>query len=274
MPTLAACRRHAAADPWPTPAPSRHYVLAVDLGTGGPKVAVDLGHGAHRGPRVRAGRRRSGRRRRRRAAPRGLVGCHRRRRPAGPSPRAASVPRAIVGVGCTAQWSGTVAVGADGAAIGPAIIWMDSRGANAVQARGARVRSTCRATRRRKADPVGPAHRRHPEPLGQGPGGAHPLPARRASRGLRGHRRLPRAGGLPQSAPDRVWPGPPTTPSRCTGSPTTATSTPSPTTTACSAWPGSSAARLPELVPTGQHPRGLSDRRGGRARPPGRARRS
>ena len=39
----------------------------------------------------------------------------------------------MIGVGCTAQWSGTVAVGADGVAIGPSIIWMDSRGASAVR---------------------------------------------------------------------------------------------------------------------------------------------
>ena len=42
-------------------------------------------------------------------------------------------PGAIVGVGCTAQWSGTVAVDAEGAAIGPSIIWLDSRGATAVR---------------------------------------------------------------------------------------------------------------------------------------------
>ena len=39
----------------------------------------------------------------------------------------------MVGVGCTSQWSGTVAVDDDGQAIGPAIIWMDSRGARAVR---------------------------------------------------------------------------------------------------------------------------------------------
>ncbi len=42
-------------------------------------------------------------------------------------------PESIVGVGCTAQWSGTVAVDPEGAAIGPSIIWMDSRGATAVR---------------------------------------------------------------------------------------------------------------------------------------------
>ena len=45
----------------------------------------------------------------------------------------------IVGLGCTAQWSGTVAVGEDGTALRPAVIWMDSRGSTAMreQARGA-----------------------------------------------------------------------------------------------------------------------------------------
>jgi hypothetical protein len=32
-------------------------------------------------------------------------------------------------IGVTAQWSGTVAVGGDGAPLHPALIWMDSRGA-------------------------------------------------------------------------------------------------------------------------------------------------
>ncbi|MDQ3264619.1 MAG: FGGY-family carbohydrate kinase [Myxococcota bacterium] len=39
----------------------------------------------------------------------------------------------VVGVGCTAQWSGTVAVDAQGQVIGNAIIWMDSRGAPLVR---------------------------------------------------------------------------------------------------------------------------------------------
>ncbi len=42
-------------------------------------------------------------------------------------------PRDIVGIGCTAQWSGTVPVDDAGVAIGPAISWMDSRGARAVR---------------------------------------------------------------------------------------------------------------------------------------------
>ena len=42
-------------------------------------------------------------------------------------------PADIVGIGCTAQWSGTVPVDDTGTAIGPAISWMDSRGARAVR---------------------------------------------------------------------------------------------------------------------------------------------
>lgn len=38
-------------------------------------------------------------------------------------------PEAILGVSCTAQWSGTVAVGANGEPLGNALIWLDSRGA-------------------------------------------------------------------------------------------------------------------------------------------------
>jgi xylulokinase len=37
--------------------------------------------------------------------------------------------RKVIAVGVTAQWSGTVAVGADGEPLHPALIWMDSRGA-------------------------------------------------------------------------------------------------------------------------------------------------
>jgi xylulokinase len=116
----------------PDAGPERTFVLAVDLGTGGPKVAV-----------LSAG---------------GRIAAHAFE----PVPIALSADggaeqtpqdwwdaivtaarsaladsgvssESIVGVGCTAQWSGTVAVGAEGAAIGPSIIWLDSRGAAAVR---------------------------------------------------------------------------------------------------------------------------------------------
>ena len=109
------------------------YVLAVDLGTGGPKVAVLVGHRPHRGPRLRGGGHRPDRRRRRRAVAPGLVGRHRRRSARRALADSGVAPERVVGVGCTSQWSGTVAVDDAGEAIGPAIIWMDSRGARAVR---------------------------------------------------------------------------------------------------------------------------------------------
>ena len=107
-------------------------VLAVDLGTGGPKAALltSTGHlaahafepvgisllpdgGAEQDPdewwyAVAA------------AARRALAD-------------AGVTPEQVVGVGCTAQWSGTVAVDGAGRAIGPAVSWMDSRGSGAVR---------------------------------------------------------------------------------------------------------------------------------------------
>ncbi len=47
--------------------------------------------------------------------------------------RGAVAPEDVLGIGCTAQWSGTVAVDAAGHALRPAVIWMDSRGARLVK---------------------------------------------------------------------------------------------------------------------------------------------
>jgi xylulokinase len=108
------------------------YVLAVDLGTGGPKVAIISAQGriaAHAFEKVALTLGDDG------AAEQmpqdwwdAIVTSARRAMAESGVP-----PDKIVGLGCTAQWSGTVPVGADGRAIGPAIIWMDSRGANAVK---------------------------------------------------------------------------------------------------------------------------------------------
>ncbi|MDA8344640.1 MAG: FGGY-family carbohydrate kinase [Thermaerobacter sp.] len=46
----------------------------------------------------------------------------------------AAAPGDVKGIGCTAQWSGTVPVDNRGRALSPAIIWMDARGARHVQA--------------------------------------------------------------------------------------------------------------------------------------------
>jgi xylulokinase len=109
------------------------YLLAIDLGTSGPKVALftadcqvvvgseveptslhlEPGGGAEQDPEDwwRAVC----------AASRRLLGRH---------PEEA---RRIAAVGCTAQWSGTVPVDASGRAISNAIIWMDSRGGKHVR---------------------------------------------------------------------------------------------------------------------------------------------
>jgi len=107
------------------------HVLAVDLGTGGPKVALvstagrvaasafepvatDLlpGGGAEQDPAAWWA---------------AVTGAARRVLAEGGVPA-----EQVVGVGCTAQWSGTVAVDEDGTPLRPAVIWMDSRGAEAI----------------------------------------------------------------------------------------------------------------------------------------------
>jgi xylulokinase len=110
------------------------YVLAVDLGTGGPKAAVVSATG--------------------RIAAHAFVGVGMHLTEDGGAEQSPETwwgavvsavrrvlgesgvrPEQVVGIGCTAQWSGTVPVDDTGAAIGPAIIWLDSRGAAAVRER-------------------------------------------------------------------------------------------------------------------------------------------
>jgi xylulokinase len=112
--------------------PEETYVLAVDLGTGGPKVAVVCATGrivAHAFEKVGMELTGDGGAEQ---TPQdwwnAIVAST--RRAVGDSGVA---PERIVGVGCTAQWSGTVPIGCDGRAVGPCIIWLDSRGANAVK---------------------------------------------------------------------------------------------------------------------------------------------
>jgi xylulokinase len=115
----------------PAPDPDRTCVLAIDLGTGGPKVAIIARTGrivAHAFEKVPIVLGADG------AAEQmpqdwwAAITTAARRAVAD----SGVDPADIVGVGCTAQWSGTVAVDGDGNAIGPSIIWLDSRGANAV----------------------------------------------------------------------------------------------------------------------------------------------
>jgi xylulokinase len=112
--------------------PEGSYVLAVDLGTGGPKVAVISATGriaAHAFESVPISLGADGAAEQAPGDWWNAITCATRRA----LDESGVAPDGIVGVGCTAQWSGTVAVGADGDAIGPSIIWLDSRGANAVR---------------------------------------------------------------------------------------------------------------------------------------------
>jgi xylulokinase len=112
--------------------PEDTYVLAVDLGTGGPKVAVISARGrivAHAFEKVGIDLGEDG------SAEQSpddwwnaITSAARRA-----MTESGVAPERVVGVGCTAQWSGTVPIGSDGVAIGPAISWMDSRGAAAVR---------------------------------------------------------------------------------------------------------------------------------------------
>ena len=115
----------------PEPADDR-YVLAIDLGTGGPKVAVVSTSGrivAHATEPVRLHLLDGGGAEQDPdewwsaicAAARLCVS------------RAAVHHDRLIGVGCTSQWSGTVAVGADDRPLMPAVIWMDSRGNTAIR---------------------------------------------------------------------------------------------------------------------------------------------
>ena len=118
------------------PGQAEQFVVAIDLGTGGPKVAVVsttgriVSHGFASVPLHL------------------LDGGGAEQDPADwwsaicsaahdALAEAALPPAEFIGVGCTAQWSGTVAVGADGTPLMRAIIWMDSRGNKAIRAAAA-----------------------------------------------------------------------------------------------------------------------------------------
>jgi xylulokinase len=113
-------------------APADACVLAVDLGTGGPKVAVVSSAGqvlAHAFEAVALTLLPGGGAEQDPARWWSAVASSARRAVEG----SGVSPDRIVGVGCTAQWSGTVAVGGDGEPLGQAVIWMDSRGSAAVR---------------------------------------------------------------------------------------------------------------------------------------------
>ncbi len=108
------------------------HVLAVDLGTGGPKVAVLSATGrvvSHAFQAVGLDLTDDGGAEQSPQAWWDAIAASARRALAD----SGVAPDDIVGIGCTSQWSGTVPVDDSGSAIGPAITWMDSRGARAVR---------------------------------------------------------------------------------------------------------------------------------------------
>jgi xylulokinase len=108
------------------------HVLAVDLGTGGPKVAVLAATGrivAHAFQAVGIDLTDDGGAEQSPQAWWDAIVASARHALAD----SGVAPGDVVGVGCTSQWSGTVPVDDGGSAIGPAITWMDSRGARAVR---------------------------------------------------------------------------------------------------------------------------------------------
>ncbi len=188
-----------------TTSPEDTYVLAVDLGTGGPKVAVLSATGrivAHAFESVGIELTDDGGAEQSPDAWWSAIVSSARRALAD----SGVAPERVVGVGCTSQWSGTVPVDEEGDAIGPAITWMDSRGARAVRetVRGA---LNVQGYSRLEAGALGAAHGRDPQPVGEGPRGPHPLPACAAPRRLRRDGGVPRAGRLPGPAPHGVGPG-------------------------------------------------------------------
>ena len=238
------------------PAPTRPSSWRSTSAPAGPRWPCSRPPGAS-WPTPSAGRPPPDRRRRSRAVAPRLVGGHRHLGPPGPGRERGGARSGSSASAAPRSGRAPCPSTATATAIGPPSSgW--TPGAPTPSARRCGARSTCRATRPPKLARWVRRTRRHPEPVGQGPGRPHPLPARAAPRGLPRRRRLPGAGRLPQPAPDRAWPGRHTTPSRCTGSPTTVTSAPSPTTTRWSSWPAWIASTLPELVPTGSVLGGLA----------------
>ncbi len=137
MPTAASggLRDAATTEPRTTPTstnPDDVYVLAVDLGTGGPKAALLSAAGriaAHAFQAVGIHLTEDGGAEQSAGEWWAAVVSAARKAIA----ESGVPPEHIIGVGCTSQWLGTVPVGSEGNAIEPAIIWMDSRGAQAIR---------------------------------------------------------------------------------------------------------------------------------------------
>lgn len=107
--------------------PEETFVVAVDLGTGGPKAIVLDGRGNIRADASQTVELQllpdGGAEQDPQEWWRAVVATVRTAL-AG----AAVSPQRVVGLGCTAQWAGTVAVDQAGHAVGNAVIWLDARG--------------------------------------------------------------------------------------------------------------------------------------------------
>ena len=210
------------------------HVLAIDLGTGGPKVAlVDLdgtvaatafepvetqlgpGGAAEQRPQDWWG---------------AIVTCSRRL-----AAQRADELRAAVAVAVTGQWAGTVAVDAAGEPLAPALTWLDSRGAAQSRriagagAGGVRVEGYAPQRLARWIRLTGGA----PSLAGRDPFAHLQFLRDQRPDDLGGGRDVPGARRLAQPEAHRHRARPPTTPRRCTGSPTRATRWPCTTTSAC-----------------------------------------
>ncbi len=108
--------------------PAKRYILAIDLGTSGPKVALVTPEGEIAGwtfePTPLTLLPDGGAEQTPADWWRAITTAARR-----VMAEAAAPPKSVIAVSCTAQWSGTVAVDGDGTPLMNAIIWMDSRGA-------------------------------------------------------------------------------------------------------------------------------------------------
>ena len=131
-----------------------------------------------------------------------VVGGH-RRRPAGPG-RQRGVTRVGGGGGLHRPVAGH---GGPGGRRRAAVPRRHLDGLAGERRRAPGLRRPGRRLRRHQGRPLDPAHRGRAQPVGQGPGGPHPVAARRPPRGRPGRRGLPRAGGLPQLPADRAGPG-------------------------------------------------------------------
>ena len=217
MPTSPAGLRGAPATELRTidPAPAEDtYVLAVDLGTGGPKVAVLSATGriaAHSFEGVGVDLTDDGGAEQSPAAWWAAIVSSARRALAD----SGVARQSIVGVGCTSQWSGTVPVDDAGEAIGPAITWMDSRGARAVRetvrgalnVQGYSASKLARWVRRTGGSRASRARTRSAISTSCANSVPTSTPRRRSSS----------SRSTTSTCASRGWPGPPMTPSPSTG---------------------------------------------------------